>query len=136
MKAETIALHQGFHADPTTNAVAVPIYQTTSYAFNNTQHGADLFSLKVAGNIYTRLMNPTTQVLEERMAALEGGIGAVATSSGMAAISYAIETLVEAGDNIISSNRVYGGSVTYFTQTLKRKGVEVRFIDPAKPEYI
>ncbi|MDD0824094.1 O-acetylhomoserine aminocarboxypropyltransferase/cysteine synthase [Mannheimia sp. AT1] len=136
MKPETIALHKGFHADPTTNAVAVPIYQTTSYAFNDTQHGADLFSLKVAGNIYTRLMNPTTNVLEERMAALEGGIGAVATASGMAAIAYAVETLTEAGDNIISSNRIYGGSVTYFTQTLKRRGVEVRFIEHANPEEI
>lgn len=136
MRPETIALHKGFHADPTTNAVAVPIYQTTSYAFDNSRHGADLFSLKVAGNIYTRLMNPTTNVLEERMAALEGGVGAVVTSSGMAAISYTVETLVEAGDNIISSNRIYGGSVTYFTQTLKRKGVEVRFVDPTKPEDI
>lgn len=136
MKPETLALHQGFRADPSTNAVAVPIYQTASYAFNNTQHGADLFSLKVAGNIYTRLMNPTTDVLEQRMAALEQGIGAVVTSSGMAAISYAVETLTETGDNIIASNRIYGGSVTYFTQTLKRRGVEVRFVDPAKPEQI
>lgn len=136
MRPETIALHKGFHTDPTTNAVAVPIYQTTSYAFNDTQHGADLFSLKVAGNIYTRLMNPTTNVLEERLAALEGGVGAVATSSGMAAISYVVETLTEAGDNIISSNRIYGGSVTYFTQTLKRRGVEVRFVDLSKPEEI
>ena len=92
MKLETIALHQGFHADPTTNAVAVPIYQTTSYVFNDSQHGADLFNLKVPGNIYTRLMNPTTDVLEQRMAALEKGIGAVATSSGMAAINYVVET--------------------------------------------
>lgn len=136
MRPETIALHKGFHADPATNAVAVPIYQTTSFAFNDTQHGADLFSLKVVGNIYTRLMNPTTNILEERMAALEGGIGAVATASGMAAISYVVETLTEAGDNIISANRIYGGSVTYFTQTLKRKGVEVRFVDLNKPEEI
>ena len=136
MKPETIALHQGFHADPTTNAVAVPIYQTTSYVFNDSQHGADLFNLKVPGNIYTRLMNPTTDVLEQRMAALEKGIGAVATSSGMAAINYVVETLTEVGDNIISSNRIYGGTVTYFTQTLKRKGVEVRFVDPSKPEDI
>ncbi|MFA9500715.1 O-acetylhomoserine aminocarboxypropyltransferase/cysteine synthase family protein [Mannheimia sp. E30BD] len=136
MRPETIALHKGFHTDPTTNAVAVPIYQTTSYAFNDTQHGADLFSLKVAGNIYTRLMNPTTNVLEERLAALEGGVGAVATASGMAAISYVVETLTEAGDNIISSNRIYGGTVTYFTQTLKRRGVDVRFVDLSKPEEI
>lgn len=136
MRQETIALHKGFHTDPTTNAVAVPIYQTTSYAFNDTQHGADLFSLKVAGNIYTRLMNPTTNVLEERLAALEGGVGAVATASGMAAISYVVETLTEAGDNIISSNRIYGGTVTYFTQTLKRRGVDVRFVDLSKPEEI
>ena len=136
MKPETIALHYGYIPDPTTKSVAVPIYQTTSYTFDDTQHGADLFALKTAGNIYTRIMNPTTAVLEERVAALEGGIGALAVASGMAAIAYAIETLVQAGDNIIASNKIYGGTYTYFTQSLKRQGVEVRFVDPTSPEKI
>ena len=103
MKRETIALHAGYQSEPTTKSAAVPIYQTTSYTFDNTQHGADLFNLDVAGNIYTRIMNPTTAVLEERVARLEGGIAALAVASGMAAITYAVQTLVEAGDNIIAT---------------------------------
>ena len=103
MKRETIALHAGYQSEPTTKSAAVPIYQTTSYTFDNTQHGADLFNLDVAGNIYTRMMNPTTAVLEERVARLEGGIAALAVASGMAAITYAVQTLVEAGDNIIAT---------------------------------
>ena len=102
MKRETIAVHVGYTSDPTTKSAAVPIYQTTSYTFDDTQHGADLFDLKVQGNIYTRIMNPTTAVLEQRVAALEGGIGALALASGMAAITYAIQTIAEAGDNIAS----------------------------------
>src|SRR5690606_35977648 len=102
-KPETIAVHGGYTPDPTTRAVAVPIYQTVAYAFDNTQHGADLFDLKVPGNIYTRIMNPTTDVLEQRVAALEGGVGALALASGQAAITYAIQTIAEAGDNIVSS---------------------------------
>ena len=103
MKRETIALHAGYQSEPTTKSAAVPIYQTTSYTFDNTQHGADLFNLDVAGNIYTRIMNPTTAVLEERVARLEGGIAALAVASGMAAITYAVQTLVEAGNNIIAT---------------------------------
>ena len=102
-RAETIAVHGGYRPDPTTRAVAVPIYQTVAYAFDDTQHGADLFDLKVPGNIYTRIMNPTTDVLEQRIAALEGGIGALALASGQAAITYAIQTIAEAGDNIVSA---------------------------------
>lgn len=102
MKLETLAIHAGYSPDPTTKAVAVPIYQTTSYAFDNTQHGADLFDLKVQGNIYTRIMNPTTAVLEERVAQLEGGIAGLALASGMSAITYAIQTIAQAGDNIVS----------------------------------
>ena len=108
MKLETIAVHGGYSPDPTTKAVAVPIYQTTSYAFDDTQHGADLFDLKVQGNIYTRIMNPTTAVLEQRVAQLEGGIGALAVASGMSAITYAIQTIAEAGDNIVSASTLYG----------------------------
>ncbi|WP_207060635.1 bifunctional O-acetylhomoserine aminocarboxypropyltransferase/cysteine synthase [Motiliproteus sp. SC1-56] len=126
MKLETQAIHSGYQPDPTTNAVAVPIYQTTSYAFDDTQHGADLFDLKVQGNIYTRIMNPTTAVLEERVAALEGGIGALAVASGMAAITYAIQTLAEAGDNIVSINKLYGGTYNLFAHTLPKQGIEVR----------
>ncbi|KAG0952835.1 hypothetical protein G6F31_013506 [Rhizopus arrhizus] len=101
---ETLAVHGGYRPDPTTRAVAVPIYQTVAYAFDDTQHGADLFDLKVPGNIYTRIMNPTTDVLEQRLAALEGGIGALALASGQAAITYAIQTIAEAGDNIVASS--------------------------------
>lgn len=136
MKPETIALHAGYHSDPTTKAAAVPIYQTTSYTFDNTQHGADLFNLAVAGNIYTRIMNPTTAVLEQRVAELEGGIAALAVASGMAAITYAIQTLVQAGDNIIATKTLYGGTYNFFAHTLPRQGIEVRFIDPHQPEQI
>jgi O-acetylhomoserine (thiol)-lyase len=136
MKAETIAIHAGYAPDPTTKAVAVPVYQTTSYAFDNTQHGADLFDLKVQGNIYTRIMNPTTAVLEERVAALEGGIGAVALASGMAAITYAIQTIAEAGDNIVSVSTLYGGTYNLFAHTLPKQGIEVRFFDYRHPEQL
>lgn len=127
MKLETLAVHAGYSPDPTTKAVAVPIYQTTSYAFDNTQHGADLFDLKVPGNIYTRIMNPTNAVLEERVAALEGGVAALAVASGMAAISYAIQTIAEAGDNIVSVSKLYGGTYNLFAHTFPRQGIEVRF---------
>ena len=133
MKFETLAVHGGYTPDPTTKAVAVPIYQTTAYAFDDTQHGADLFDLKVAGNIYTRIMNPTTAVLEQRIAALEGGIGALAVASGMAAISYAIQTIAEAGDNIISSSTLYGGTYNLFAHTLPLSGIQTRFADPRDP---
>ena len=126
MKIETKAIHAGYSPEPTTKAVAVPVYQTTSYAFDNTQHGADLFDLKVPGNIYTRIMNPTSAVLEERMAALEGGVGALAVASGMAAITYAIQTITEAGDNIVSINKLYGGTYNLFAHTFPKQGIEVR----------
>lgn len=133
MKLETLAVHGGYSPDPTTKAVAVPIYQTTSYAFDDTQHGADLFDLKVAGNIYTRIMNPTTDVLEKRVAAMEGGIGALALASGMSAITAAIMTIAGAGDNIVSSTTLYGGTYNLFAHTLPQFGIEVRFADPADP---
>ncbi|MGB1801346.1 MAG: aminotransferase class I/II-fold pyridoxal phosphate-dependent enzyme, partial [Gammaproteobacteria bacterium] len=129
MKIETIAVHGGYSPEPTTKAVAVPIYQTTSYAFDNTQHGADLFDLKVEGNIYTRIMNPTTAVLEQRVTEMEGGIGALALASGMAAITYAIQTIAEAGDNIISTSALYGGTYNLFAHTFPQMGIETRFID-------
>ncbi len=129
MKLESLALHHGYSAEPTTNAAAVPIYQTTSYTFNDTQHGADLFDLKVAGNIYTRIMNPTTAVLEERIAAMEGGIGALALASGMAAITYAIQTIASAGDNIVSISQLYGGTYNLFVHTFPRQGIETRLVD-------
>lgn len=127
MKLETLAIHAGYSPDPTTKAVAVPIYQTSSYAFDDTQHGADLFDLKVAGNIYTRIMNPTNAVLEERVAALEGGVAALAVASGMAAITYAIQTVAEAGDNIVSVAKLYGGTYNLFAHTLPRFGIQTRF---------
>ena len=127
MKAETLAIHAGYSPDPTTKAVAVPIYQTTSFAFDDTQHGADLFDLKVAGNIYSRIMNPTNDVLEKRVAALEGGVAALAVASGMAAITYAIQTVAEAGDNIVSVAKLYGGTYNLFAHTLPRFGIETRF---------
>ena len=127
MKLETLALHAGYSPDPTTKSVAVPIYQTTSYAFDSTQHGADLFDLKVPGNIYTRITNPTNAVLEERVAALEGGVGALAVASGMAAITYAIQTIAGVGDNIVSTAKLYGGTYNLFAHTLPRQGIEVRF---------
>lgn len=134
MKLETIAVHGGYSPDPTTKAVAVPIYQTTSYAFDDTQHGADLFDLKVAGNIYTRIMNPTTDVLEKRMAALEGGIGGLALASGMTAITYAVMTIAEAGDNIVSAGTLYGGTYNLFAHTLPQFGIQVRFADYRDPQ--
>ena len=117
MKIETIAVHAGYKPDPVTKAVVPPIYQTVAYAFDSAQHGADLFDLKVAGNIYTRIMNPTQSVLEERVAALEGGIAALALASGQAAITYAIQTIAEAGDNIVSSSALYGGTYNLFAHT-------------------
>ena len=132
MKFETIAIHGGYSPEPTTNAVAVPIYQTTSYSFRDTQHGADLFDLKEAGNIYTRIMNPTSDVLENRVAAMEGGIGALALASGSAATTYAIMTICEAGDNIVSTGTLYGGTYTLFAHQLPRFGVDVKFGDHDK----
>ncbi|MFM7123110.1 MAG: PLP-dependent transferase, partial [Fluviibacter sp.] len=134
MKIETMAVHAGYDIDPTTKAVAVPIYQTTSYAFDSTQHGADLFDLKVPGNIYTRIMNPTQDVLEKRVAAMEGGIAALAVASGMSAITYAIQTIAEAGDNIVTSSTLYGGTYNLFAHTLPQYGIEVRFADYSDPE--
>ena len=133
MHLETLAVHAGYSPDPTTKAVAVPIYQTVAYAFDSAQHGADLFDLKVAGNIYTRIMNPTTDVLEKRVAALEGGIAALAVASGMAAITYAIQTIAEAGDNIVSASTLYGGTYNLFAHTLPQQGINVRFADPRDP---
>ena len=133
MKLETLAVHAGYSPEPTTKAVAVPIYQTTSYSFDSTQHGADLFDLKVAGNIYTRIMNPTQDVLEKRVAALEGGIAGLAVASGMAAITYAIQTIAEAGDNIVSAATLYGGSYNLFAHTLPQYGIQVRFADHRDP---
>jgi O-acetylhomoserine (thiol)-lyase len=130
MKFETQAIHAGFKPDPTTRAVAVPIYQTTSYAFDDTQHGADLFDLKVAGNIYTRIMNPTTDVLEQRVAALEGGVGGLAFASGMAAITAGLMTLAESGHNIVTTSTLYGGTYNLFAHTLPRYGIAVRFAPP------
>jgi len=130
---DTVAVHGGYRPDPTTRAVAVPIYQTVAYAFDDTQHGADLFDLKVPGNIYTRIMNPTTDVLEQRLAALEGGIGALALASGQAAITYAIQTIAEAGDNIVAASALYGGSLNLLAHTLPQYGIQTRFADPADP---
>ncbi|QNH06146.1 bifunctional O-acetylhomoserine aminocarboxypropyltransferase/cysteine synthase [Pseudomonas sp. B11D7D] len=127
MKLETLAIHAGYSPDPTTKAVAVPIYQTSSFAFDDTQHGADLFDLKIAGNIYSRIMNPTNAVLEERVTALEGGVGALAVASGMAAITYAIQTVAEAGDNIVSVAKLYGGTYNLLAHTLPRFGIQTRF---------
>ncbi|RQS67437.1 aminotransferase class I/II-fold pyridoxal phosphate-dependent enzyme [Burkholderia sp. Bp8963] len=132
-RLETLAVHGGYRPDPTTRAVAVPIYQTVAYAFDDTQHGADLFDLKVQGNIYTRIMNPTTDVLEQRIAALEGGIGALALASGQSAVTYAIQTIAEAGDNIISASTLYGGTYNLFAHTLPQYGITTRFADPRDP---
>jgi O-acetylhomoserine (thiol)-lyase len=129
MKPETIALHAGYDGDPTTNAATTPIYQTTSFTFNDTQHGADLFNLAVPGNIYSRIMNPTNAVLEARLAALEGGIGALSLASGMAAIRYSIEAIAEVGHNIVSTSQLYGGTYNLFAHTFPRQGIEVRFAD-------
>ena len=133
MRPETIAVHGGYSPDPTTKSVAVPIYQTTSYAFDSAQHGADLFDLKVQGNIYTRIMNPTTDVLEKRVAELEGGIGGLALASGSAAITYSILTICEQGDNIVSSSALYGGTYNLFAHTLPQFGIGVRFANHADP---
>lgn len=128
MKLESLALHCGYESEPTTKAAAVPIYQTTSYTFDDTQHGADLFDLKVQGNIYTRIMNPTTAVLEQRMAAMEGGIGALAVASGMAAITYSIQCLCTVGDNIVSTSQLYGGTYNLFAHSLPNQGIEARMV--------
>lgn len=136
MKDETLAIHHGYQSDPTTHSVAVPIYQTVAFEFDNAQHGADLFNLAVPGNIYTRIMNPTNDVLEQRMAALEGGVGALVVSSGSAAINYAILTLAEAGDNIVSTPQLYGGTYTLFAHMLPKMGIEVRFAKDDSPESI
>ena len=136
MKLETIAVHGGYTPDPTTKAVAVPVYQTASYAFDSAQHGADLFDLKVQGNIYTRIMNPTTDVLEKRVAELEGGIAGLALASGMAAILYSIQTIAESGDNIIATSTLYGGTYNLFAHTLPQLGIEVRFVDYRDPQAV
>jgi O-acetylhomoserine (thiol)-lyase len=130
---ETIALHAGWRADTATGAVAVPIYQTTSYQFRDTEHAANLFSLKELGNIYTRIMNPTNDVLEKRVAALEGGVAALALASGQAASAIALQNLARVGDNVVSSTDLYGGTWNLFAHTLKDQGIEVRFVDPVDP---
>lgn len=131
---DTLAVHGGYSPDPTTHAVAVPIYQTVAYAFDNAQHGADLFDLKVPGNIYTRIMNPTQDVLEQRLAALEGGVAALALASGQAATTYSILTITESGDNIVSSSALYGGTYNLFAHTFPQLGIEVRLADYRLPE--
>src|SRR6185312_11410773 len=128
MKIETLAVHAGYSPDPTTRASAVPIYQTVAYAFDDTQHGADLFDLKVPGNIYTRIMNPTNAVLEQRLAEMEGGVGGLAVASGMAAITYAIQCIANAGDNIVSTSQLYGGTYNLFAHTFPRQGIEARMV--------
>ena len=130
---ETIALHAGWRSDSATGAVAVPIYQTTSYQFRDTEHAANLFALKELGNIYTRIMNPTNDVLEKRIAALEGGVGALALASGQAASAFAIQNVARAGDNVVSSTDLYGGTWNLFANTMKDQGIEVRFVDPIDP---
>lgn len=129
MKLESLALHHGYESEATTKSAAVPIYQTTSYTFDNTQHGADLFDLKIPGNIYTRIMNPTTAVLEQRIAEMEGGIGALAVASGMSAITYSIQCLTRAGDNIVSTSQLYGGTYNLFAHTFPQQGIDVRMCD-------
>lgn len=129
MKKETISIHAGYTSEPTTKSVAVPIYQTVAYEFDNAQHGADLFNLAVAGNIYTRIMNPTADVLEQRVAALEGGVAALAVSAGSAAINYAILNLAEKGDNIVSAPLLYGGTYTLFKHMLPKQGIDVQFAE-------
>ena len=136
MKKETLAIHAGYQTDPTTKSVAVPIYQTVAYEFDNAQHGADLFDLAVPGNIYTRIMNPTNDVLEQRMAAMEGGIAGLAVASGMAAINYSVLTIAKAGDNIISTPQLYGGTYTLFAHMLPSQGIEVRFAEDDSAEAI
>jgi O-acetylhomoserine (thiol)-lyase len=131
---ETLVLHAGYRADPATNAVAVPIYQTTSYQFASAEHASNLFALKELGNIYTRIMNPTTDVLEKRLAALEGGVAALAVASGQAASALSLQNLAVAGDNVVSSTDLYGGTWNLFANTLRQQGIEVRFVDPSDPE--
>jgi O-acetylhomoserine (thiol)-lyase len=133
-KPETLVLHAGWRADPATGSVAVPIYQTTSYQFQSAEHAANLFALKELGNIYTRIMNPTNDVLEKRVAALEGGVAALALASGQAASAFAIQNLARVGDNIVSSTDLYGGTWNLFANTMKDQGIEVRFVDPSDPE--
>ncbi|AHB49335.1 O-acetylhomoserine aminocarboxypropyltransferase [Hyphomicrobium nitrativorans NL23] len=133
-RPETVVLHAGWRADPSTGAVAVPIYQTTSYQFRDTEHAENLFALKELGNIYTRMMNPTTDVLEKRVAALEGGVAALAVASGQAASAFALQNVARAGDNVVSSTDLYGGTWNLFANTLKDLGIEVRFVDPSDPE--
>ena len=131
---ETIALHAGYRSDPTTNAVAAPIYQTTSYQFDSTEHASDLFALKQIGNIYTRIMNPTQAVLEERIAALEGGVAALVLSSGQSASMLVVQNICYSGDNFVSSTDIYGGTWTLFANTMATMGIECRFVDPSDPE--
>ncbi|MFA7483397.1 MAG: O-acetylhomoserine aminocarboxypropyltransferase/cysteine synthase family protein [Vulcanimicrobiota bacterium] len=134
MKQETLAIHAGYQTDPTTKSVAVPIYQTVAYEFDNAQHGADLFNLAVPGNIYTRIMNPTSDVLEKRVAELEGGIAGLALSAGMAAVNYSILTIAEKGNNVVSVPLLYGGTYTLFAHMLPALGIEVRFAEDDSPE--
>jgi len=131
---ETLVLHAGYRSDPATNAVAVPIYQTTSYQFRDTQHAANLFGLAELGNIYSRIMNPTNDVLETRIAALEGGVAALALGSGQAASLFAVQNICHAGDNFVASTDLYGGTWNLFANTMKTMGIECRFVDPADPE--
>ncbi|MDE0941688.1 MAG: PLP-dependent transferase, partial [Alphaproteobacteria bacterium] len=131
---ETLALHAGYRADPATGAVAVPIYQTTSFQFDSPEHAANLFGLKELGNIYTRIMNPTSDVLEQRIAALEGGAASLAVASGQAASALSVQNVAQVGDNIVSSTDLYGGTWNLFANTLKQQGIEVRFVDPSDPE--
>lgn len=136
MKKDTIAIHGGYETEPTTKAVVTPIYQTAAYEFDRAQHGADLFDLAVPGNIYTRIMNPTNDVLEKRVAAMEGGLAALAVSSGMAAVNYSILTLAQKGDNIVTTPQVYGGTYTLFAHMLPSQGIEVRFAETDRAEDI
>src|SRR6201998_736311 len=131
---ETLALHAGWRRDSATNAVAVPIYQTTSYQFDSAEHAASLFALKELGNVYTRIMNPTNDALEQRLAAIEGGAAALAVASGQAASAFSVQNLARVGDNVVSSTDLYGGTWNLFANTLKDQGIEVRFVDPADPE--
>ncbi len=136
MRLETLAVHGGYTPESTTRSVAVPIYQTTSYAFDSAQHGADLFDLKVQGNIYTRIMNPTSEVLEKRLAAMEGGVAGLALASGMAAITYALQTIAEAGDNIVAASQLYGGTYNLLAHPLPQQGIETRFFSLDEPQAI
>ncbi len=131
---ETLALHAGWRRDEATTAVAVPIYQTTSFQFDSTDHASKLFGLQALGNIYTRIGNPTADILEQRIAAIEGGVAALAVASGQAASAFAVQNIARAGDNIVSSTDLYGGTWNLFANTLKDQGIEVRFVDPADPQ--